>query len=144
MPYQYDDSLGRLTQMASKSLGHRLEALYQEAQLPYHAEHWTVLSYLNRYPKASQKQIAYFMGKDKASLKRLLDQMQNDDLINRTPSSIDRRFNEISLTAKGQHIYQKLVPIAEKVLDEATHNLSETTLAECQQTLELIISNLTR
>lgn len=144
MPYQHETSLGRLTQLASKSIGHRLDDLFAEAQLPYTAEHWTVLSYLHRYSESSQKEIAFFTGKDKVTLKRLLDKMEAAVLLSRTTSLRDRRYNVIALTTKGEKVFEQLAPYAEQALNEATTNLQESEIEACKETLETIIANLTR
>ncbi len=144
MPYKHESSLGRLTQLASKSIGHRLDALFIEAQLPYTSEQWTVLSYLNKYKEGCQKDIAFFMGKDKVTLKRLLDKMEASVLLTRTPSKIDRRYNVIQLTTKGEKVYEQLASYAEQVLNEATNGLPAKEVEECRKTLEAIIANLTR
>jgi len=144
MPYQHEASLGRLTQLASKSMGHRLDELFAERELPYTSDNWTVLSFLQRFTSANQRDIAYFMGKDKVTLKRLLDKMEKEGLLTRTPWSEDRRYNIVALTSRGESVYNNLAPFAEQVLKEATEGIHQETIESCQATLKEIISNLTR
>lgn len=78
------------------------------APLDLRPAQYSVLVIIRHNPGLSQIALACALGIERARLVRLLDQLEERDLVERRPSASDRRSHAMHLTAHG-----------EKVLDEA-------------------------
>jgi DNA-binding MarR family transcriptional regulator len=63
---------------------------------------YIVLSHLARQPAGTQLALAEAIGYDKTRLIRLLDELESDGLITRTPDPADRRARTVRLTQAGE------------------------------------------
>jgi DNA-binding MarR family transcriptional regulator len=79
-----------------------------DAERPILAEHdlsmwaYIVLSHLAVAPTGTQLALAQAIGHDKSRLVALLDRLEADGLITRTPDPADRRAKIVELTAAGR------------------------------------------
>jgi DNA-binding MarR family transcriptional regulator len=73
----------------------------------HHLSMWAyiVLSRLAASPAETQLSLAREIGYDKSRLIGLLDRLEDDDLIVRTPDPADRRAKIVTLTASGRKRY---------------------------------------
>jgi DNA-binding MarR family transcriptional regulator len=63
---------------------------------------YVVLSHLAREPAGTQLALAHGIGYDKTRLIALLDRLETEGLITRTPDPADRRGRNIALTSAGE------------------------------------------
>ena len=66
----------------------------------------------------SQKEIARRMIVSAGSITRLLDRLEKNDLIFRSPSASDRRVNLIRVTSKASQLLDRVWPVYKKKVDE--------------------------
>jgi MarR family 2-MHQ and catechol resistance regulon transcriptional repressor len=142
MRYSFQQSLGRLTQQVSRGLGQVLEMKFKKAGYEINSAQWTVISYLNYNNFSTQKKISQFLGVNKVMTKRIIDKLEDEQYVKRTPSDRDKRFNRIELTKKGQNLYHELTPFAEETLDEAYRDLDSDEIKNCLTTLKKITQTL--
>lgn len=142
MNYDFDTSLGKITQEISKKIGKLLEKKIRENGISCDSERWSVISYLYKYQNLSQQKISDFLGYNKVTTKRLIDQMEKEGIVTKTTHNLDRRFNKISLSAKGKKLYKFVQPIAEEVVNHSVKGISTERLAALYDDLERIIMNL--
>lgn len=80
-------------------------------------------------PCVNQNQLAEQIGIDKASLVKIIDRLENCELIVRKQSAKDRRVNFIQITKKGEECMKKAQQISE---DEERKFLSGLSSSEAQ------------
>lgn len=63
---------------------------------------YVVLSALNGQPVRTQAALAEFIGADKSRIISVLDELENDDLLQRTRDPADRRARLVAITDEGR------------------------------------------
>jgi len=89
-----------------------------------------------------QSQLAKILGKDKASITRLMNALVKSGLVGRVQDSNDRRIVRACITEEGKkaftHIFPKLKALSEQVLD----GVSAEEFATIQRVMMRMIENL--
>lgn len=142
MKYHFDKSLGKITQQISKALGKRFEEKNKKAGFLIKAEHWTVISMLHFRGTSSQKEISNTLFMDKVSVTRIAEYLEKSGFLMRENSSEDKRVNLVSLTDKGERLYDQLEKIAEATISGALKGFTETEQNQVFILLEKIRRNL--
>ena len=142
MNYDFDKSIGKLTQCVSKNLGKNLEKKFVKNGFSITATDWSVISMLYKYGKRNQRDISFFMALDKVRIKRIIDRLEQKKLVIREESETDKRFNNIKLTTDGKKIYKQLIKYVEDVITNAVKDISVKDINKCLNVLELIKENL--
>lgn len=78
-----------------------------------------VLAALGDFGALSQQQLADGLGADKSHVVRLIDQLEEHQLVTRAPEPGDRRRHRIELTEPGRTLLQTVTPLIQEV--EAAH-----------------------
>jgi Transcriptional regulators len=99
------------------------------------SEQWGVLKCLWQNEGISQSEIAEKVNKDKASVTRILDIMQKNNLITRCDDELDRRSYRIFLTAEGKSLESKLKPVVQATNQRIYQKLDEEELQQLQKLL---------
>lgn len=141
--YDFDLSLGKITQQVSRLLGQRLEEVFAQNGFSVTAEQWSIISMLSKREHPTQKEIGAYLIMDKVSVNRTLDQLEKSGWVTRTVSEKDRRSKIVTLTHEGKKLYQVLVKDAGLVLQDALQNLSEKESQHLLSLLDKVYSNLT-
>lgn len=142
MNYDFDKSIGKLTQQISKKIGANLEKKFVENGISLKATDWSAIAMLYKHGKRNQRDIAIFMGLDKVRIKRTIDRLEKDKLVFREESKVDKRFNIIVLTSAGKKIYKQLVPYAEEAILDAFKGILPDDISKCLNVLDKIKDNL--
>jgi DNA-binding MarR family transcriptional regulator len=66
--------------------------------------HFRALGYVQRHPGCSLSEVAEHLGLSVAATSRLVDTLVADGFLERRPSSIDRRYIQLHLSARGEQI----------------------------------------
>lgn len=140
--YSFDTSLGNLTHKASKALGKQLVKNFQQAGFEITTDQWLVLMALWMKDGQNQQDLAEFCEKDKTSITRIIDGLQNKEFVTRKTSTKDRRVNFIYLTEKALESKDLLYDQAEKTLLESCKGISEDDVRTCMEVLNSISNNL--
>lgn len=126
----------------SASLNRLLNRKFREAGFDISSEQWLVLLSLWNKDKVTQQVISDQTAKDKASITRLLDVLSKHDLIERRPSSTDRRINLVHLTERGKELESKAMEIVRETFDQATSGISENELIFTREIVCRLLNNL--
>lgn len=126
----------------SASLNRLLNRKFREAGLEISSEQWLVLLSLWNKDKVTQQVISEETAKDKASITRLLDVLSKHDLIERRPSSTDRRINLIHLTERGKELESKAMEIVRETFEQAISGISEKELLFTREIVRRLLNNL--
>ncbi|NMG38915.1 MarR family transcriptional regulator [Chelativorans sp. ZYF759] len=107
------------------------------AGLPGGARAFLVMSLVERETCHSQIAIAARLGLDKTTLTYLIDGLEKDGLVKRSPDPQDRRSRHINLTAKGQKALSRFANAVDEV---EQHLLSRLGASEAAQFRHLLVT----
>ena len=103
---------------------------------------WQVLTTLARNEGVNQGRLAELLDVEPITVCRMLDRLQEGDLVERRADPADRRSWRLFLTVKARDLLAELRPLAEAMLDEALDGLSEDERIVLRAMLERMRANL--
>ncbi len=142
MKYDFNLSLGKLSQEISKRLGILLVQNFKSLNYDIKAEEWKVISFLFNKKGVNQQDISEFANIDKVAVKRMLDNLEKRNIISRKIHKKDKRNNLISLTIEGEKLYEILIPQAENTLKTAFEVIEKDEIENLLNMLNKINQNL--
>lgn len=92
----------------------------------------------------SQQELADDVFKDKASLTKLVANLEKRGLIRRHVGLTDRRSKIVALTPKGVKLKEKVYPIVQELIHQLEEGFTEKELRHFQQMLENMYDRLKR
>jgi DNA-binding MarR family transcriptional regulator len=138
----YEATLGRQTGVLYHLLSRRLNGLLAEAGTGITVDQFRLLTMLWREDGSTQQQLASLLGRDRASVTRMTDILEEQGVVVRIPDKNDRRINLIYLTKKGREIEPAAAACAQKALEEMTQNFTPEEEAQFSGLLQRAIQNL--
>lgn len=105
-------------------------------------EQWAILSRVYRTEGCNQKKLAEMSLKDRAAVTRILNILENKELVERKNSTYDKREFLIYLTDEGYELYTKTSELMSQSLHEINSIFSESELEKLELSLNKLISNL--
>lgn len=99
-----------------------------------------VLNYLQTHGACNQRELAQACDIEPATISRILDNMENNELITR--SAVDKRSYAIAITHKGEEALGKWLVHCHKVEDIALKDFSEVEKQQFRNYLERMYVNL--
>ncbi|WP_299453903.1 MarR family winged helix-turn-helix transcriptional regulator [uncultured Microscilla sp.] len=139
--YNLDDSLGYLVNHTARAMSHQLNQNFLQAGFNVTGEQWIVLLQILNDDGLNQQEIACKVGKDKASITRLVDGLEKRNLVVRISDKNDRRNKLIYLTNEGKQVKAELSKIAEKTLTDLQQNIDHADLENCKNVLRQVFKN---
>lgn len=112
------------------------------AELGVTRAQWRVLAHLGRSGGQRQVELADRMDIEPITLCRIVDRLEEADLVERRRDPADRRAWQLFLTAKAEPLLERLHALADLMADEAFDGLDRSTLDSVQGALAQIRSNL--
>lgn len=104
---------------------------------------WQVLVTLRRHEGVNQGGLAELLDVEPISVCRMVDRLQEADLVERRPDPADRRSWKLYLTPKAADLLAQLRPLAEGLEEQALSGLSLDEQAQLRAMLDQIRQNLT-
>lgn len=101
-----------------------------------------VLEYLATHPGCTPKDVRTAWNADKATLSGIISRMERDGLLTVSTATIDKRRKSLTITEKGQRIYNKLQSMIEQVDKMATNGISDKEMDIFLSVLDKIGCNL--
>jgi DNA-binding MarR family transcriptional regulator len=105
---------------------------------------WQVLTLLDRNPGINQGGLSELLEVEPITTGRMIDRLQEAQIVERRPDPHDRRAWRLHLTGKGEEMLDKLRPLASETLAEALVGLAKDDQEQLMVMLERIRSNLSR
>ena len=88
-----------------------------------------------------QKDMAEIMGKDKSAILRLIDSLEEKELIRRVVDKNDRRKNYLMVTKQGERALKSYLDIVYGIIDELELGIAESDLITYKKVLTKVMSN---
>jgi DNA-binding MarR family transcriptional regulator len=104
------------------------------------AFHFAVMALLEEDPRETQAAIADALGYDRSHIVRLLDELEERDLVVRKRDPEDRRRHVVKLTPEGRKMLTKLRAIVDRLEQDFLAPLGERERAELQALLQRLAS----
>lgn len=103
-----------------------------------------VLAILARHEGINQGALAEILEVEPITAGRMIDRLQDGELVERRADPGDRRAWKLHLTPRGNELLDKLRPFALETYEVALDGIGETERAALMATLERIRANLSR
>ena len=103
---------------------------------------WQVLSVLRRHEGINQGGLADILEVEPITVCRMVDRLQEAELVERRPDPADRRSWRLFLTEKAHGLLQTLRPLAEEMIEQALEGVPPADRQTLRETLDRIRQNL--
>lgn len=107
-------------------------------------QQWQMLTYLARNEGINQGGLAYLMEVEPITLCRMVDRLQDSDLVERRPDPADRRAWQLFLTERGRARLDDLRPLADGLFEEAMNGIDDRQQRALTAALATMRTNLSR
>ncbi len=134
MSYDLEKSIGFKINQTANKLNNKYNQLLQSFDIA--PEQRATLEIIKYEADVNQTKIANILGKDKTTISRTLNTLENKNLI--TKSQIDKRTNLIQLTQKGEDILNDSFSSVRDFRKKLTSNLSEEEINQLVSLLEKV------
>lgn len=128
--------------MATTAVARRLQKNFRNAGLEITIEQWSVLYHLWKEDGLSQQELGNRTFRDKASITRLIDNLEKVGLVIRVPSKTDRRINLVCLTEAAKPLQQLTYELANQTMSEALQNISKEEIEVVKNVFQRVYDNL--
>lgn len=105
---------------------------------------WQVLTVLGRHEGSKQAGVADLLDVEPITLCRMVDRLQEAELVERRRDPGDRRAWLLFLTPKARDLLEELRPLGEEVMAIALDGFSQAERDDLRQSLDRIRQNLAR
>jgi len=105
---------------------------------------WWVLANLSRHEGEDMMQIelARLLDVGKVTLGGLVDRLEENGFVVRTPDKVDRRSKRVSVSAKGRTLTQKMNVIAMEMNEQIMRGIPQSKQRELEEMLAIMKHNL--
>lgn len=138
--FNLDDCIGIITNRVAKSLSKAFGKRLEERGIT--RTQWIAIYYIGEMKGITQKELAEKMSATEASTARLVDRLEKNELVIRRKDSEDRRITKLTLTDKGKHFREDLIPLGEQFSNDITRGISEEELEIYKNVLGKMIQNI--
>ena len=129
--------------MATTAVARRLQKNFRNAGLEITIEQWSVLYHLWKEDGLSQQELGTRTFRDKASITRLIDNLEKLGLVTRVASTSDRRINKVYLMDAAKPLQQLTYDLANQTMNEALQNITKEEIEVVKNVLQRVYDNLT-
>ena len=137
-----DDNVGTLIGQVSRLM--RLSFDERARGIGVTRPQWQVLTLLARHEGINQGGLAEILEVEPITLGRMIDRLQDADLVERRADPADRRAWRLHITPKGNALLTALLPFATETFELALEGIPEADRDRLKVMLDRIRSNLVR
>lgn len=138
--YSIEESVGYLLRRTGSQLTLTLDRALSEFDIT-HAQMGIYLKLLHCKQHSTAADLAREMMVDTGAMTRMLDRMEEKELIKRTRSSEDRRVVHVELTAKGRQLAEQVTQVAVDALNHHLRGFSAQDITQLKDFLRRMIAN---
>lgn len=128
-----------ITTRSSKLFASKFNHVMRPAGLNKSA--WMALYYIHENQELNQRALAELIGITGPSMVKIVTQIQTNDLVTVTPSATDKRERMLTLTATGQQLLDKTIPLAENFQEKVTAGISQEDLNTVAWAMDKMVEN---
>lgn len=140
--YLLEHSFGHLVSTVARTFSVQLGKRFQQAGIDITTEQWHILMSLWNRDGQYQYELANCQDKDRASITRLIDNMEKRNLVVRIPSKTDRRTKLVYLTSKGRSLQDVLMQLVDQTIAVAVKGIDNEQVEQTKSVLKAIRKNL--
>jgi DNA-binding MarR family transcriptional regulator len=130
-----------LLSKAYKASIYRFLENISELEIDITFDEWMILGPIWNLKGASQKECGEISTKDKTAVTRIINTLEEKNLVVRVSDQIDKRIKRIILTKKGENLFDEILPIIEKTRSQMNNNIREDELKTLDTVLKKLIDN---
>lgn len=104
----------------------------------------TILEHEEKNEQIYQRKIGEILGKDRANVARLLNILEEKNLIKKEISSNGRQINNIKITPDGKNLRNKILPVITKIRESYLEDINYEELMQSFQILSKIKENISK
>ena len=135
--------MGMLINSAQRSMTKRFVQNATKSGLDISLDQWMILGPIWQFESISQKEIGEICLKDKTSITRIIDTLEQKNLVVRVEDQLDHRIKRVVLTNAGKQLFFDALPIMERTREEVRANISDNDIYTFKSVLSKILKNLT-
>ena len=139
---RFNINLGMLIQSAQNSMTKRFVQNVHNSGLDISMDQWLVLGPIWQLESPSQKDLGEICLRDKPTITRIIDSLEDKSLVVRVSDQIDNRIKRVILTKAGKQLFYDVLPIMEKTREEVRGDIPEEDIEVFKNVLSKIIKNL--
>ena len=139
---KFNINLGMLIQSAQNSMTKRFVQNVLNSGLDISMDQWIVLGPIWQLESPSQKDLGEICLRDKPTITRIIDSLEDKSLVVRVSDQIDNRIKRVILTKAGKQLFYDVLPIMEKTREEVRGDIPEEDIEVFKNVLSKIIKNL--
>ncbi len=139
--FPLDNSPGYIIHRLDMQMSLGLQHAFKAKGFNITPEQWGVLNRLWENEGIHQSALAERAAKDRHNITRILNLLEKNGFISRTPDGEDKRRLNVYLTKEGKALKQKLVPIAIGYLQKCFKGLSQKEIGDLRRIHEHILKN---
>ena len=136
-------NMGMLINSAQRAMTKKFVQNATDSGLDISLDQWMVLGPIWQLESASQKELGEMCLKDKTNITRIIDALEQKNLVVRVEDQIDHRIKRVVLTNAGKQLFFDVLPIMEKTREEVRKNISNKDIETFKVVLSKILENLT-
>ena len=136
-------NMGMLINSAQRAMTKKFVQNATDSGLDISLDQWMVLGPIWQLESASQKELGEMCLKDKTSVTRIIDALEQKNLVVRVEDQIDHRIKRVVLTNAGKQLFFDVLPIMEKTREEVRKDISNKDIETFKVVLSKILENLT-
>ena len=136
-------NMGMLINSAQRAMTRKFVQNATDSGLDISLDQWMVLGPIWQLESASQKELGEMCLKDKTNITRIIDTLEQKNLVVRVEDQIDHRIKRVVLTNAGKQLFFDVLPIMEKTREEVRKNISNKDIETFKVVLSKILENLT-
>ncbi len=129
---------GRISNMLRRKISEDLSSAHIEIS----SEQWDVIHAISLSSTCTQQQLCEATSYSKTKMTRLINSLEEADIVFRDKSNTDWRSNYIRVTHKGKEIYARAKVIALRSLQDSLQGLTHSEIYTAQKSLNQVLNNL--
>lgn len=137
-----DDNIGTMLAQVSRLLRRRFDE--RARGIGVTRPQWQVLTLLKRNEGINQGGLAEILEVEPITLGRMIDRLQDAELVVRRPDPTDRRAWRLHVTDRGEQLIEQLQPFARETFALALEGIGEEEQQLLMATLDRMRANMSR
>jgi MarR family transcriptional regulator, organic hydroperoxide resistance regulator len=139
-----DNAIGFWIHRVYQATRNEMFRVFREVGEDVTPEQWAVLIRLWERDGRTQSELSDATFRDRPTMSRILDGMQERGLLEREVDPSDSRVRIVRLTRRGKALQKKLVPIVQRLVGRLVEGVEEADLITTRATLRKMFENTER